>query len=90
MQEILEILSDLRKLNIQSSFNIFHAKGVNYYCTGELVTDDFHGIFFVITEQYMEVHWEVFEKVKMNPIDAKVILDNVVYLNNLLAREIKL
>lgn len=90
MESILEILNNLQKLKIQSNLTIFQANTLNYNCTGVLNTDDFKEIIFVISGQNIEICWEVFEKVKIKPIDAKSILDNIFYLNNLLAREIKL
>lgn len=88
MKSILEILNNLQKLKIESNLSIFQENNLSYNCTGMLNTDDFKGIIFIISGQNIKICWEVFEKVKMNPIDAKTILDNVVYLNNLLAREI--
>lgn len=86
----MEILNNLQKLKIQSNLNIFQANSLSYNCTGTLNIDDFKEIIFVISGQNIEICWEVFEKIKIKPSDAKSILDNVFYLNNLLAREIKL
>ena len=90
MESILGILKNLQKLNIESNLNIFQANNLYYNCTGMLNTDDFKGIIFFVSGKDIEIYWEVFEKVKIKPSDAKSILDNVFYLNNLLAREIKL
>lgn len=90
MQDILETLKDLRKLNIESVLNIFYLNNINYYCTGELHTDEFREIIFIITEKGVEIYWEVFKKANINTFDGSLILGNINHLHGLLIKELEL
>lgn len=90
MESILEILKDLRKLNIESFLNIVYLDGLNYHCTGELHTDEFRDIIFIITQNGVEIYWEVFEKANIDSFTGNLILDNIYYLHYFLIKEFKL
>ena len=88
MQDILEVLKALRKFNIESVLNIFYLNNMNYYCTGELHTDEIREIIFIITEKGVEIYWEVFEKADITTFEGSLILDNINYLHELLIKEV--